>query len=668
MKVTQPDSRTIRVLADSGLAFDVPYRFFWNGHERPAESIALTQGRGDARSPHEVRAFFLFGEIRDRISADAFGITLHRRWSVKTTGSVRLSVDLRFEETAGTRCLFPGVAALAGTPVEPVSFLGEKTSYPAALFIAMGKKGVLLFSASADCGREPSIIGVRRVEAEDQPRSLLVELLFPGAETPASRIGPRPEHAVPPVESAIETRGTLEMSHQLFVAHCARDQIQVKGATAVFERLKIPAGLSVDVSALAHALQGTLKTHLVEKGGVAGMRELPGSPWISSAAGLGLAVCMRRLFPKDDRLQELALRLADFSLKGQLPSGFFYESFHLGNGGNPRGNAATNLRSTAAANSRSTAAGWRGVKGEPAQTLLSVGRSAHIADLLLTLSDDLRRDGLPHEKYYLAGLRFVDFFFDTKGRLCIPGGLHPARERRAVPASVETLAGMEIFFPMAHIHARTGRDRYKKALDLMVRRFSALPWDPFDPPGSRDGRGADAAGALLAVSLFAQMRALGYRPVEPPASGAAALKARAAEGIRLFASLLVPWIRLHPAEVRPGVGPSEAAMTGCLADSFARQRLLLAGHQTALLLARLGGLAAEPEMRLLLQGFALQCLGSAQRVPLGTSFFQHTRWDTAGKAEGAKGKSGPVDSRWLAAEVLAGMKIAEDYPKLSAPG
>jgi hypothetical protein len=664
MKVTQSDSRTIRVLADFGLAFDVPYRFFWNGHERPAESIALAPGKGDARSPHEVRAFFLFGEIRDRISADAFGITLHRSWSVKTTGSVRLSFDLRFEQTDGVRCLFPGVAALGETPDQPVSFLGEKTSYPAALFIAMGKKGVLLFSASADCGRHASTIGASRAEAEDHAGSLMVEVLFPGTETPVSRTGPRPDHTVPPVESAIETRGTLEMTHELFLAFSTRDQIQVTGAAAVFERLRISEGLSVDPSLLAEALHGTLRSHLVEKGGVTGMRELPGSPWLSSAAGLGLALCMRKLFPKDDRLRELALRLADFSLKGQLPSGLFYESFHLEGGGNPRNTAAANPRIPAATNPRSTAAGWRGVKGQPAQTLLSVGRSAHIADLLLTLSEDLQRDGLPHEKYFLAGLRFVDFFFDEKGKLCIPGGLRPARERRPAAASGETLAGMEIFFPIARIHARTGKDRYKKALDLIVRRFSSLPWDPFAPPASRDGRGPDAAGALLAVNLFIVMRNLGYRPVEPPASGAAALKARAAESIRLFASLLLPWIRLHPA----GERLDAAAMPGCLADSFARQMLLFSGHETALLLARLSGLSAEPEMRRLLVGFARQCLESARRAPLGTSFFQHTRWDAAGKVDGAKGKTGPVDSRRLAAETLAGIRISEEYPKLTESG
>ena len=67
MKVTQPDSRSIRIVSDTGVRLSVPYSFFWNGHDRPAESIVLG-GSTDPRASSEVRAFFLFGEIRDRIT------------------------------------------------------------------------------------------------------------------------------------------------------------------------------------------------------------------------------------------------------------------------------------------------------------------------------------------------------------------------------------------------------------------------------------------------------------------------------------------------------------------------------------------------------------------------------------------------------------------------
>jgi hypothetical protein len=366
---------------------------------------------------------------------------------------------------------------------------------------------------------------------------------------------------------------------------------------------------------------------------VVGVREVPGSPWLASSAGLGLAVALRRLFTRDDRLLELALRLADFSLKGQAPSGFFYQSYHL------------------------EAGEWRGVRGEAARTLLSVGQSSRIAELLLFLAADLARDNLPHEKYFLAGLRFAEFFLDGKGRLGVPGSLYPPGSRTPASTPAGTLGGLELFFPLARVYEWTGRDKYKKALDVLVKRFSAMPWGSFQPPCSRDGRGPDSTGALVAARLYVEMRALGYKP---PVSTAAAAKARAAESARLFASLLVPWIRVHTDA--PGA-EAETASLGCLADSFARQRLLYAGNETALLLLKLARLVSDTGTSSLLKSLARLSCGSGRAVPVGIAFFQHTRWDEKGKPEEGRGRRGPVDSRRCAAEVLAGLRIAEEFPR-----
>ena len=251
-----------------------------------------------------MRAFFLFGEIRDRISADASGITLHRTWSVKSNGSVRLSIDVRFDETAAVRGLFPGVSAFPGGPrgvgvlpwrenqlsCRPVHCYGQEWR-PAFLEVRRLRRGALHNRGNP---------GGERGRAARSPGAGP----FPGAETPVARTGPRPDQTEPQVDGVIESRGSLEMSHDLFIAYSARDEISCIGASAVLERL-IPApgkrrrrpSCPADPSLLGRALQGTLRTHLLEKGGVAGMRELPGGPWISSAAGLGLAICMRRLFP-----------------------------------------------------------------------------------------------------------------------------------------------------------------------------------------------------------------------------------------------------------------------------------------------------------------------------------------------------------------------------------
>ena len=179
-------------------------------------------------------------------------------------------------------------------------------------------------------------------------------------------------------------------------------------------------------------------------------------------------------------------------------------------------------------------------------------------------------------------------------------------------------------------------------------------------------RDSDAAGAMLAVRLFVAMRSLGYRPVEPPVSGAAAARVKAAESARLFASLIVPWIRVHD---EPRGGRSVLWQSGCLLDSFIRQRLLCAGHEAALLLLQLESLTPDKPGKQLLSSLAHDCLAAARSLPVGTAFIQHTRWDSEGKVEAGRGRAGSsgtavgaVDSRRLVTEVLAGLRLSEGFP------
>jgi hypothetical protein len=656
LKVTQPGSRTILIVSDNGVAVHVPYGLYWAGNERLAESIVLTtpSGGGRGRSTKatgagkrgidtdacEVRAFFLFGEIRDRISADPAGVRLERTWLVKTPGSLRLSIDLELNVEEDLRCLFPGVHASAGIPGAPLSFLGEKTSYPAGLFLCLGRKGMLVFSQSASCGGAAASIGIRRTEGEEEPGRLRVQIRFPGIEEPAGRVGPRPADVQAPAEIGVESPGILERTHDLFLVFASDKDLALVGASAVLQRLtprvakKPRAEKSVDEARLAVALEGALDTHLFQSGGVMGMRETPGGPWLSSAAGLGAAVALRRLFPGDARQGELSLRLADFVLKGQIPSGFFHESFSV------------------------EAGRWKGVRGEPGRTLLSLGQSARIAELLLDLADALSGEGRPFEKYFLAALRFVEFFLDEKGRLSMPGSLHMPADRSPLSTHPAALGGLELFFPTAAVYVRTGRDRYKKAMDLVVKRFSRMPWNAFQPPSSREGRGPDSAGALLAARLYVRMRGLGFKVLEQP-SGTREAAARSGESARLFASLLTPWIRIHADESSESIAPA-----GFLADSSERQRLLCAGNETALLLLRLGALSSDSAAASLLRSLARLCLDASRSAPLGTAWLQHTGWDREGKPEGARGKRGPVDSRRLVLEILAGLSIADEFPKI----
>ncbi len=660
MKITQPDSRTVRIQSDSGAVFHLPYRFFWDGHDREPVSVALETSASGGKASAVVTAFFLFGKVSDRITSDPMGITIARTWKVETPGAVRLLMDIVFETPDPPSFLFPGLFAGQGFPEAPLSFLGDKTSYPVSVIAALGERGVLVFSRASRLEGALASIGMRRAVVEDEPDRLHVEVRFPGSEEPTSRVGPRPDHVEEPGEPTIESPGSLERSHSLYLAFARREEILTAAPAAVLGRLHSAAGgktkspAPIDVEALREAARGVLSTHLVAEGGVTGLREVPGSPWISSKAGAALAVVLLRLFPGDADMRETALRLADFSLKGQLPSGVFFEN---------------HFRETAQ---------WRGVKGQPERTVLSMAHSAEIADLLLTFSEDLAAAGLPGEKYFLAGQRFVDFFIDEKSRLALPGTLYvpgeqlafgeaerkDSRSSRTPPPQPVDIGGLALFFPLVRVHERTGRDRYKKALDVIARRFSTGLWDPLHPPASRDGRGADSAASLAAVRLFIGLRTLGYKPTELPSSGAAAAKAHAAESVQRFASLLVPWVRTHGGQPDDSHSP---LLEGAIADGFIRQRLLFAGYETAYLLLCLRKLGGKRDVGALLESLARLCLTSARNVPIGTSHCQHAHWDENGKPEEGQGRWGPIDSRRLASEALHGLLIASEFPKLGRP-
>jgi hypothetical protein len=373
---------------------------------------------------------------------------------------------------------------------------------------------------------------------------------------------------------------------------------------------------------------------------------------------------IRRLFPKDEQLGEIALRLADFALRGQHPSGLFYETFDTRIGE------------------------WLGVRGIGKRPLVSLAQSARIAERVIALASDLASRSLPFEKYWLAGLRFVELFLDGKGRLIMPGSLYAPGES-VLPAGTggeawdADLEGFDFLLPLARVHKRTGRDKFRKAIDLMVGRFSSLPWEISHLPTSRAGREPDSLAAMRCARVFIEMRRLGYRPVDSPtgnSSGPRARRgheARGAHGARggpvrltndsplLFASLVLPWIRVHPAGgEKLTAGTFDAA--GGIVDSFLRQRILFAGYETAWLLLSLARLSSEPWIRRVLKCMADLCIECAGRAPMGSGFYLHTRWAPNGNSGKENLLLGPVDSRRLAREAEFAMRIMDEFPRKSA--
>ncbi len=332
MTVSQRDARSVRVEHD-GLVFSLAYRLWWEGRERTPESIAVDGAR--------VTAFFLSASIRDTVSTDAHGVLVRREWSVKSPGRVRLAVDLHLDPTGPVSYILPGVALGSTPPAEGVSAGGARTAWPSAAFIGIGGRGTVGFALDeGPCAAGVSIAPVSQDdvppdEREEGPVPLSLALTLPGAEGTGDASGGAP--------GFIESPGTLDAARTFRLVSAPVRRAWLRGASAVLAaigggsgRAKTePSARTTETTvreAVRRAVEGGLATHLLEKGGVAGLRVEPGSPLLSASAGAGMAVLLLELYPSDPVRTELALRLADFSLKGQHPSGLFYETYHAGRG------------------------------------------------------------------------------------------------------------------------------------------------------------------------------------------------------------------------------------------------------------------------------------------------------------------------------------------------
>jgi hypothetical protein len=635
VKIIQTSSRTVRIETQGG-SLSLPYRIYWNGHDREPESTVL--------EGNQVRAFFLFATIKDDIFEDEHGIRIERAWSIATPGTIRVSIEADFTTADGRLSfLFPGVCA-GDVASESRSLLGERTSLPSSLFVFTQTSGVLLFTDFPREDQEAASIGTRRLHGEEGP-VLAAEVRLPPIEEPRGVVGPKSEHSIEPHILDIESAGNLEMRHTLYVVFAARRAVVVKGISAALARLpreSRPAETSLN--GFKAAAVSCLETHLRRSGGVMGLREVPGSQYISASASLEMAALLLKLSSADSNLLETALRLADFCLKGQHPSGLFFESYSLERGEWLGARGRIGRRPGVQAGSVLKAPPMKGGGTPPdsrqaADRLIPLAESARIADLFLSLSEVLARRGLPGEKYRLAGERFVEFFLDEKGRFDQPGALHCAGEREPVEKG---LSAFEVFFPFLRMYRETGRDRYKKALSVMAKQFLALPWDIARPPSWREDRAPDSRAALLCGRLAAEIAGSGCGDVDA----------------EVFLSLLAPWIHVNRSMHRQLADP-----LGGIADSFNRQRLLFAGAETAYVLLSLAGLAKSKCTRDLASELAKLAFGFTRQAPLGTGFFQHTRWDPGGKAvEWESGVIGPVDSRRLAREAGFAVRLHEEFP------
>jgi hypothetical protein len=477
MRITQADFRTVRITAD-GLTVLLRYSLYQNGDERLPESIAC---RGD-----QVIAYFLTSTIRDFISLEKRGLSIQRSWTVLQEGRVGLSFCLEFPELTGAAWLLPGVARGESVPRQAEPAEGALTALPDAAYLLAGKTSVLVFADPPASALERGSVELARRVVEEEPL-VRVELRRP-PRLPAKTGLRAGRGGAPRPEPALHVSGSFEHAARVNLVIAPARELFAQGAAAALARLATaspPVPSQVLLQARTREEISDLRENLlVDEGGVCGLRPAPGQEALSTSAGAGLAALLPMLFPREEPSEELALRLADFALRAQLPSGWFYERYDL-------------RRSS-----------WLETDGRKARApAILASESADTACSLLVLVGLLRRRGLPHARYLHAATRAVS-------ALCAG----------AAGAGAEEEVALVVPEPLAELYLLTGKDAHKKTLAGIRERYFA------------DAREPGAADSVQPAFLRARAAA---------ALAAGGFLVKTLEDC--FLSLL-PWIHLNPGE------------------------------------------------------------------------------------------------------------------------
>ncbi len=526
MRITQADFRTVRVLSD-GLSVLLRYSLYQNGDERLPESIAC---RGE-----QVTAYFLTSTIRDFIAAEDYGLSIQRSWNVLQEGEVGLSFCLEFPELTGATWLLPGVARGESVPLQAEPADGTLTALPAAVYLLAGKASVLVFADPSAGGPLHDSVELVRLVEEEEPL-VRVELHRPsrvGAGAQARYSGAASGRKPKGGQPALQVNGSLEHAARLNLVIAPAAELSARGLSAALARLTavsraspaaVPdarapapenragaaarrhlaaarrpsAALAPEAPSQAE-LQARTREEiadcrerlLVSEGGTCGLRLSPGEEALSASAGAGLAALLLRIAQGDEALEELALRLADFALRAQLPAGLFYERYDLRRGSWLEGSGREGGRKTRAPSP-------------------SPGRSADTASALLVVAGLLRRRRLPHVRYLHAAAR-------TVGALSAAAAADRASEE-------QTLILAE---PLTELYLLTGKDAHKKSLaGIRDRQFTQ----------DREPAAADSLQpALLRARAAAALTDAGF----------------ALKGLEACQHSLLPWVHLNTDQTGP---------------------------------------------------------------------------------------------------------------------
>jgi hypothetical protein len=607
MQITQADARTVRIEKE-GVTVLLRYSLYQNQDERLPESITC---RGE-----QTVAYFLTATIRDSLSDTREGFSVVRRWAVIPEGDLSLSFCLDFPQLFSASYLIPGVEGGDSAPKEGRPVDGSLAAWPNALCLFADRRAVLIFSDPPRSPLDRGSVELARLVQEEE-RLLRVTVRFPSqASRPAAGKPDRRARSRP--KGLLHSAGNFEHGARLNVLIVPAPELFLRGASAVLSRFAeaAPGSLrarfeTISMDRTREELRGCLQGLLVSKGGVCGLRSSAGSPELSASAGAGLACLLVKLFPADEEQLELALELADFSLKAQHPDGLFYERYSL-----PR-------------------AGWLEQAGPSAASpSIEVGACSGTARSLLELVGLLRASGLPHARYLHAATRAASALYAAGRRLSDSASVLDPVGREPLERGIGVLAILE---PLRELLRMTGKDQYRKALAAFRDRFF-----PARPPPAAYAAWPEAGRKSLVALQLARAASL------------LSESGFAVQNLQSFFSALLPWIYLNGGSGEPPALPCKPV--GGILEALGSGRLLFRGFEACYLLARLNAqLPAENPLRQL-KGLLPQMLAFTLQQPPGTAFL-----DLSGPPARALG---PLDASILISELYYRLKLLEEFPEL----
>jgi hypothetical protein len=571
MRIKQADFRTVQIEKLS-LSCRLRYSLYQDGEIRYPESITC---RGDT-----IVAYFLTSTIRDFVAETPHGFCIERHWNIVPEGSFGLSFCLELPTDPEMAYLFPGVRSGRPVPRSGELFPGERTCYANGLFLFRKPESLLIFSDPPASPEGAGSIEVRRLQYENEADFARAEIRVPAAVKPPEKETRKGREE----RRFFRSDGQLQYNLRLNVVTAPPDQIYRRGVSAVLERNKTflhppprlsPASIR---DTLANRVEECLKMFLIDRGPLCGLLETKGGNRLSSLAGCTLALIQLRFLSADTDAVELALRLADFSLKGQHPRGQFFPYYRM---------------------DRKT---WL----PPESTVaIPLRQSAAIALMLLRIASALESKGIPASAYLHAASHMGDSLLqgnrdlEDLANLLYPDSLLSAGAAAAWPGEGSPML-VELFL---ELHKVTGKDKYRKAVRTLKSSFLSQKSPPLFLFGL-DENATDLDTILIHAQAAVLLDASGY-PVK---------------ALHYYFDAILSRVHLN----RPGSG-SDFNPVGGINHALGNPILLFRGfelsHTLLTLDTRMNKSARLRELKLLIS----QLLGFTLQKPPGTSYFDPTQ-------------------------------------------